>query len=52
MERRKDKERYVSVGMSVIMRLLTVIHAYRKERIRLISARKAIKAEKKKYENK
>jgi uncharacterized DUF497 family protein len=48
----EDEERYVSVGKSFIERLLTVIHAFRKERIRLISARKATKAEKKKYDNK
>lgn len=47
----KDEDRYVSIGKSVIMRLLSVIHTYRKERIRLISARKATKAEKKNYEN-
>jgi uncharacterized DUF497 family protein len=46
-----DEERYVSIGMSVIMRLLSVIHTFRKERIRLISARKATKAEKENYEN-
>ena len=46
-----DEERYVSIGRSVIMRLLSVIHTFRKERIRLISARKATKAEKKTYEN-
>jgi len=47
----EDEERYVSIGKSLIMRLLSVIHTYRKERIRLISARKATKAEKKNYEN-
>ncbi|MCL4529091.1 MAG: BrnT family toxin [Chloroflexi bacterium] len=47
----EDEERYISIGMSVVMRLLTVIHAFRKERIRLISARRATKAEKKNYEN-
>ena len=47
----ETEERYVSIAMSMIVRLLTVVHAYRKERIRLISARKATKAEKKKYEN-
>ena len=45
------EERYVSLGKSILMRLLSVIHTYRKERIRLISARKATKAEKKTYEN-
>lgn len=47
----ENEERFVSIGMSVIVRLLTVIHTFRKTRIRLISARKATKAEKKKYEN-
>jgi hypothetical protein len=46
-----DEERYVSIGTSVIMRLLSVIHTFRKERHRLISARKATKAEKDRYEN-
>ena len=45
------EERYVSIGKSIIMRLLSVIHTYREERIRLISAIKATKAEKKTYEN-
>ena len=47
----KDEERFISIGMSLIRRLLTVIHTYRKDRLRLISARKATKAEKKNYEN-
>ena len=47
----EDEERYVSLGKSIILRLLSVVHTYRKERIRLISARKATKAEKKTYEN-
>jgi uncharacterized DUF497 family protein len=47
----KDEERFVSIGMSVITRLLTVVHTFRLTKIRLISARKATKSEKKKYEN-
>ncbi|MBM3181342.1 MAG: BrnT family toxin [Chloroflexi bacterium] len=47
----EDEERFISIGMSVIRRLLSVIHTYRKDRLRLISARKATKAEKKNYEN-
>jgi uncharacterized DUF497 family protein len=47
----EDEERFISIGISVIRRLLTVIHTYRKTRIRLISARKATKAEKNNYEN-
>lgn len=29
----EDEERYVSIGMSVIMRLLSVIHTFRKETV-------------------
>ena len=47
----EDEERFISIGISAIRRLLAVIHAYRKERIRLISVRKATKSEKKNYEN-
>jgi len=47
----EGEERFVSIGVSVVRRLLTVIHACRTERVRLISARKATKAEKKNYEN-
>lgn len=48
----EHEDRYVSIGRSIIARLLTVIHTFRLSRIRLISARKATKAEKKQYENK
>lgn len=44
------EERYVSIGTSVVRHLLSVIHTYRRERIRLISARKATQAERKYYE--
>jgi uncharacterized DUF497 family protein len=47
----EKEERYISIGKSFIMRILAVVHTYRKERIRLISARKATKVEKKKYED-
>jgi uncharacterized DUF497 family protein len=46
-----DEERYISIGLSVIRRLLTIIHTERKKRNRLISARKATKAERKNYDN-
>ena len=47
----ETEERFVSLGTSFIQRLLSVIHTERSERIRLISARKATKAERKYYEN-
>jgi len=47
----ETEERFVSLGMSFIQRLLAVIHTERNERIRLISARKATTTERKNYEN-
>jgi uncharacterized protein len=47
----EDEERFVSLGISLIQRLLLVVHAERNERIRLISARKATETERKTYEN-
>ena len=47
----KDEERFISLGMSLIQRVLSVIHTEREARIRLISARKATKTERKTYEN-
>ena len=47
----ETEERFVSLGMSFIQRLLAVIHTERNERIRLISARKATMMERKNYEN-
>jgi uncharacterized DUF497 family protein len=47
----ENEERFVSLGMSFIRRLLLVVHAERNERIRLISARKATETERKIYEN-
>jgi uncharacterized DUF497 family protein len=47
----EQEDRYISIGMSLVRRLLSVIHTYRRERIRLISARKATQTERKHYEN-
>lgn len=47
----KREERYISIGVSVQGRLLVVVHTERKERIRLISCRKATSTERKTYEN-
>jgi len=46
----KDEERSVSMGVSVEGRLLVLIHVVREGRIRVISCRKATKAERKNYE--
>ena len=40
-----DEQRFVTLGMDALGRLLVVIHTQRDERTRLISARKAICSE-------
>jgi len=46
-----DEDRFIILGISKLMKLLVVCHCYRKsdEEIRIFSARKAIKTEKKEY---
>ncbi len=50
-EHSEDEDRFVLLGMSELLRVLVVVHAYRDEDkiIRIISARKATKAEQKFY---
>ncbi len=45
-----DEERLVSIGMDYIGRILAVSYTWRGEDIRIISARKATKRERKHYE--
>jgi len=45
-----DESRYVTFGMSSLGRLLTVSHTYRPGGIRIISARRVTRAERKIYE--
>jgi uncharacterized DUF497 family protein len=45
-----DEERYVTVGRSAAQRILVIVHTEGSNRIRLITARLAIKAERKQYE--
>ena len=46
-----EEDRYILLGMSVVLRLLVVCHCYREQdsNIRIISARKATKREQKQY---
>lgn len=47
----EDEDRFVLLGMSVKLRILVVCHCYRRgDAIRIISARKADRAERKQYE--
>lgn len=44
------ESRYITFGMSRLGRLLTVSHTFRSEKFRIISARRATRAERKIYE--
>ena len=44
-EHSDDEERYITIGMSFLARLLMVAHTDREKRIRIVSARKATKHE-------
>ena len=44
------EERYISIGSSILNRLLVVVHTERNKRIRIISARKATLKEGRQYE--
>lgn len=45
-----DEHRFIDIGTSENNRLLVVVYTERKDRIRIISARRATKSERKKYE--
>ena len=45
-----DEARFITMGVTPSLRLLVVVHTDRADRIRIISARPATRAEQKKYE--
>jgi len=45
-----DEERWISIGMDSLGRILVVVYTWRDERIRLISARQATRGEARQYE--
>lgn len=45
-----DEERFVLLGQSFAGRLVVVVHTYRDEKIRIISARIATRNERRSYE--
>jgi hypothetical protein len=47
-----SEDRFIDIGMSHRMQLLVVSYTERKDRIRIISARRATRAERKSYEEK
>jgi len=46
----ENEQRFVSIGMDALGRVLVVVYTYRGENIRLIPARPATKRERKSYE--
>ncbi len=48
-DERSDEERFVTIGMNALGRVLVVVYAWREERLRLISARKATARERRQY---
>lgn len=49
-EHSTEEPRFITMGVTPAQRLLVVVHTDRTERIRIISARAATRAEKKQYE--
>lgn len=47
----EDEPRWIILGLSLLARVLLVVHTERKERIRIISARNATPAERFQYES-
>jgi len=48
----EDEERYVTIGLDALGRLLVVVSTWRDDRPRLISARRATPQERRQYEGK
>jgi uncharacterized DUF497 family protein len=46
-----EERRFVTLGVDALGRLLVVVYTYREERLRLISARKANRRERRQYED-
>ena len=46
-----EERRFITIGRSTSQRLITVAHAEREDRIRIISARRATRHERKHYES-
>ncbi|MEO0834899.1 MAG: BrnT family toxin [Cyanobacteria bacterium J06642_3] len=51
-DNRFDEERFITIGIDLFNRLIVVVYTMRNDEIRLISARKATKHERRQYEEK
>ena len=47
----EDEQRWITLGLSLLARVLLVVHTERKERIRIMSARQATPSERSQYES-
>jgi hypothetical protein len=47
-----EEERWVTMGMDALGRILVVVYTWREDQVRLISARKASRSERRQYEGK
>jgi uncharacterized DUF497 family protein len=48
----EEEERYVTIGLDALGRMLVVVYTWRDDRPRLISARRATAQERRQYEDK
>ena len=51
-DRHSDEDRFVSIAMDALGRILVVVYTWQGDDLRLISARKATRAERRQYEGK
>ncbi len=49
-DERFDEERFITIGIDALSRVLVVVYTWRNDEIRLISARQATRYEQKQYE--
>lgn len=47
----EDEDRWIVLGLSLLARVLLVVHTERKERVRIVSARQATPFERSQYES-
>lgn len=47
----RGEQRYITIGMDAFGRILVVVYTWRGEKIRIISARKAVRYEVRQYES-
>lgn len=51
MDERADEQRFITIGMDAFGRILVVVYTWLEENIRIISARKANRHERRQYED-